>query len=392
MPHETGAEQSWPRCSRGEPPRDPRRGPRLFAEQGFHVPLSAIAQGGGRRPGRALPALPDPARPGVRRLRGQLRRARGLAAEPDADAFDRLWARLLGLTVEAAAFVEMVLEARRDLPETDSASGSRRSSRPRSPGRRPPDGSPPRSPRATSCWRSGWSSASSPPRPGRTRPATLSTKLWVSSGARSGSRTSGCRSRSLLLARRSLDPATMWRALDPFRGPARLPGCGTAARALDLRRAFHGPIVLDVGMPRQASDVCTGTDRRGLRRRLPVQTDDCDASHVLHEPSSASRSSRYVCPGTGVSDARRSVAASRAATSSSTTTTRGRESVQRHPVCRSQRRRLEMSACRNPATLRRASTPHERRLHGRSALGAESSRRVGGQRASLSRSMHADRG
>ncbi|WP_433385741.1 hypothetical protein [Micromonospora sp. KLBMP9576] len=40
-----------------------------------------------------------------------------VAAGPDAGAFGRLWDRLIQMTVESAAFVEMAVDARRNMPE-----------------------------------------------------------------------------------------------------------------------------------------------------------------------------------------------------------------------------------------------------------------------------------
>ena len=64
------------------PPRrrtagDPRRRPARVRRPRLPRPAERDRAGGGRGPGRALPALPDAARPGVRGLRGALRRARG---------------------------------------------------------------------------------------------------------------------------------------------------------------------------------------------------------------------------------------------------------------------------------------------------------------------------
>ncbi len=40
-----------------------------------------------------------------------------IAAQPDAGEFERLWERLMDFTREATAFLEMVIDARRDLPD-----------------------------------------------------------------------------------------------------------------------------------------------------------------------------------------------------------------------------------------------------------------------------------
>ena len=44
-----------------------------------------------------------------------------IAADPSPQTFGRPWTRLLDLTVETSAFVEMVVDARRNLPDYDGA-------------------------------------------------------------------------------------------------------------------------------------------------------------------------------------------------------------------------------------------------------------------------------
>lgn len=91
----------------------------LFAERGYHVPLSAIAQRAGVGQAvfyRHFPTRYDLAFAVFEESFADLE---AIATESDPAAFGRLWARLLDLTVETAAFVEMVAEARRTLPEYD---------------------------------------------------------------------------------------------------------------------------------------------------------------------------------------------------------------------------------------------------------------------------------
>lgn len=115
------------------PPRSSNRGPaaaaenrrallaaarRVFTEQGYRVPLSAIAREAGVGQGVLY-----------RHFRGRLDLARAvfeenvteleeLAAAPDAGAFARVWSRMLAMAVDETAFVELVVEAHR-LPEGD---------------------------------------------------------------------------------------------------------------------------------------------------------------------------------------------------------------------------------------------------------------------------------
>ena len=100
---------------------------RLFAERGYHAPLSAIAKEAGVGQGVLYRHFPTRLDLAFAVFEEQLRRARGHSRPPGRpDAFGALWARLLEQTVEEAAFVEMVVEARPTCP-----------SRPRRPAARP---------------------------------------------------------------------------------------------------------------------------------------------------------------------------------------------------------------------------------------------------------------
>jgi AcrR family transcriptional regulator len=87
---------------------------RLFTERGYHVPLSAIAKDAGVGQGvlyRHFPTRLDLAYAVFEENFVQLE---AIAAEPDTGAFGRLWDRMVRLTVESAAFVEMAVDARRN--------------------------------------------------------------------------------------------------------------------------------------------------------------------------------------------------------------------------------------------------------------------------------------
>ncbi|GAA2688007.1 TetR/AcrR family transcriptional regulator [Actinoplanes palleronii] len=90
---------------------------RLFTERGYHVPLSAIAKDAEVGQGvlyRHFPTRLDLAFAVFEENFAQLE---VIAADPDAGAFGRLWERMVHLTVESAAFVEMVVDARRSTTE-----------------------------------------------------------------------------------------------------------------------------------------------------------------------------------------------------------------------------------------------------------------------------------
>ena len=85
---------------------------RVMAERGYRVPLSAIARAAGVGQGvlyRHFPTRLDLAFAVFEDNFAELER---VAAEQDAGAFGRLWSRLVALTVDTSAFVEMVVDAR----------------------------------------------------------------------------------------------------------------------------------------------------------------------------------------------------------------------------------------------------------------------------------------
>lgn len=92
---------------------------RVFAAQGYHAPLSAVAREAGVGQGvlyRHFPTRLDLARAAFEENLAELEK---IAAEPGAEAFERLWRRLVEMTVGTAAFVEMAVDARRQLAQDD---------------------------------------------------------------------------------------------------------------------------------------------------------------------------------------------------------------------------------------------------------------------------------
>ena len=88
----------------------------VMAERGYQVPLSAITRAAGVGQGvlyRHFPTRLDLALAVFEDNFGELE---SIAADPAPDALHRLWSRLVDLTIETSAFVEMVLLAREDLP------------------------------------------------------------------------------------------------------------------------------------------------------------------------------------------------------------------------------------------------------------------------------------
>lgn len=89
----------------------------LFAQRGYQVPFSAIAQRAGVSQGvlyRHFPALFDVADVVFEERFVELE---ALADSPEPDTFKLFWARLLDLTIQERAFVEMAVEGRRSRPD-----------------------------------------------------------------------------------------------------------------------------------------------------------------------------------------------------------------------------------------------------------------------------------
>src|SRR6187431_1141849 len=116
------------------PPRATNRGPaaapenrralldaarRVFADRGYHAPLQAIAQEAGVGQGVLYRHFPSRLDLAIAVFEQNLVELEAIAARPEDDAFLQLWARLVELLIEESAFVEMFLDARRSLPETD---------------------------------------------------------------------------------------------------------------------------------------------------------------------------------------------------------------------------------------------------------------------------------
>lgn len=93
----------------------------IFAERGFHAPLSAVARAAGVGQGvlyRHFPTRLDLAFAVFESHWGEFEE---IAADPAPEAFGRMWTRLIDLTIEEVPFIEMVIEARRTRPEYDGS-------------------------------------------------------------------------------------------------------------------------------------------------------------------------------------------------------------------------------------------------------------------------------
>ncbi|WP_346623549.1 helix-turn-helix domain-containing protein [Blastococcus montanus] len=94
---------------------------RVMADRGYRVPLSAIAREAGVGQGVLYRHFPTRLDLAFAVFEENFTDLEQIAARPDASAFRALWARLVDLSVEASAFVEMVVDARRTLPEYKGA-------------------------------------------------------------------------------------------------------------------------------------------------------------------------------------------------------------------------------------------------------------------------------
>jgi AcrR family transcriptional regulator len=90
---------------------------RLFTARGYHVPLSAVAKDAGVGQGVLYRHFPTRLDLAFAVFEENFAELEAIAAEPDAGAFGRLWERMVRLTVQSAAFVEMAVDARRSTPE-----------------------------------------------------------------------------------------------------------------------------------------------------------------------------------------------------------------------------------------------------------------------------------
>ncbi|HHW82771.1 MAG TPA: helix-turn-helix transcriptional regulator [Actinomycetales bacterium] len=90
---------------------------RLFRERGYRIPFSAIARAAGVGQAVMYRHFPSKLDVALAVFEENLTELEVLAAEPRPDAFWRAWDRLVDMTIESLAFVEMAVEARQSLPD-----------------------------------------------------------------------------------------------------------------------------------------------------------------------------------------------------------------------------------------------------------------------------------
>lgn len=91
----------------------------LFAERGYHVPLNAIARRAGVGQGVLYRHFPSRLDLAFTVFEENFVGLEQIAADTSPGAFSRLWDRLLDLTIDDSAFLEMVVDARTTVTDYD---------------------------------------------------------------------------------------------------------------------------------------------------------------------------------------------------------------------------------------------------------------------------------
>ncbi|HQY99181.1 MAG TPA: helix-turn-helix domain-containing protein [Propionicimonas sp.] len=89
----------------------------LLAEQGYRVPLNAIAKRAGVGQGVLYRHFPSRLDLAYAVFEDNFRELESLAATSAEDQFGEIWRRLIGLTLDSTAFIEMVVVARHEIPD-----------------------------------------------------------------------------------------------------------------------------------------------------------------------------------------------------------------------------------------------------------------------------------
>lgn len=91
----------------------------LFAERGFHVPLSAVARAADVSQGVLYRHFPNRLELALAVFEENFADLGAIAADPDEETFARLWARLVEMTITDTAFLEMSIDGRRSYRSYD---------------------------------------------------------------------------------------------------------------------------------------------------------------------------------------------------------------------------------------------------------------------------------
>ncbi|WP_432989688.1 TetR/AcrR family transcriptional regulator [Dactylosporangium sp. CA-233914] len=94
---------------------------KVFTERGYHAPLSAVAKEAGVGQGVLYRHFPTRLELAFAVFDEDWTDYEAISASPDPGAFARLWSRIIDKTIDEAAFVEMVVDARRQAVGYDGA-------------------------------------------------------------------------------------------------------------------------------------------------------------------------------------------------------------------------------------------------------------------------------
>ncbi|WBB67570.1 TetR/AcrR family transcriptional regulator [Micromonospora sp. WMMD812] len=93
----------------------------VFAQRGYHAPLSAVAKAAGVSQGVFYRHFPTRLELAFAVFDQHWADYEAISADPDPQAFARLWSLIMDKTIDEAAFVEMVVDARRQAVGYDGA-------------------------------------------------------------------------------------------------------------------------------------------------------------------------------------------------------------------------------------------------------------------------------
>jgi AcrR family transcriptional regulator len=93
----------------------------VFTERGYHAPLSAVAKEAGVSQGVLYRHFPTRLELAFAVFDEHWTDYARISASPDPEAFARLWALIIDKTIDEAAFVEMVVDSRRQAVGYDGA-------------------------------------------------------------------------------------------------------------------------------------------------------------------------------------------------------------------------------------------------------------------------------
>ena len=89
----------------------------VFAEQGYRIPFSTIARAAGVGQAVMYRHFPSKLHVALAVFEENIAELEHLARSPEPDAFWHVWDRLVAMTIESSAFVDMVIDAAVQLPD-----------------------------------------------------------------------------------------------------------------------------------------------------------------------------------------------------------------------------------------------------------------------------------